>query len=244
MSCSILSGSASVTASGLMNLLLRIANALREKGTVKDESGRKVGRTAEGRPKTSYRVRTNPIHPLAGRVLRRWHAEGWKAHVGRAPVEADFVFPNEKGEPRRLRRLRDAEVFRNDLEAAGCPNKYEGEDLTFKDGVRHSFATWLAAEGVPDEIIGRLLGHSARSVTRSHYIDDADPKNLRPLLEAIEKIRLDVPTAEVVALPFLRAVGETVQRSGNVADNVASDNVAGPQSPGVASAPMAPMTCR
>ena len=184
MSCSILSGSASVTASGLMNLLLRIANALREKGTVKDESGRKVGRTAEGRPKTSYRVRTNPIHPLAGRVLRRWHAEGWKAHVGRAPVEADFVFPNEKGEPRRLRRLRDAEVFRNDLEAAGCPNKYEGEDLTFKDGVRHSFATWLAAEGVPDEIIGRLLGHSARSVTRSHYIDDADPKNPEPCWES------------------------------------------------------------
>lgn len=157
---------------------------------------------------------------------------GMEDHVGRAPVDADFVFPNESGSPHRPR---DADLFRVDLAAAGCPTKYEGDELTFKDGVRHSFATWLAAEGVPDEIIGRLLGHSARSVTRSHYIDDADPKNLRPLLEAIEKIRLEVPTAEVVALPFLKAVGDTAQRFGNVADNVATDDVAGPSTPDPAS---------
>lgn len=65
---------------------LRITSALREKGTVKDESGRKKVRAAEGRPKTGYRERTNPVHSLAVRVLSRWHAEGWKAHVGRAPV--------------------------------------------------------------------------------------------------------------------------------------------------------------
>jgi nucleotide-binding universal stress UspA family protein len=38
------------------------------------------------------------------------------------------------------------------------------------------------------------------------------------------------------ACPFLKAVGDTAQRSDNVADDVASDSVAGSQAPGVASA--------
>jgi hypothetical protein len=80
------------------------------------------------------------------------------------------------------------------------------EDITYTDGTRHSFATWLGAAGVPDERIGRLLGHAARSVTRRHYVGD----DIAKLQEAVEKIVLDVFAAQVLTLPL--AMAQEVRR--------------------------------
>jgi len=115
--------------------------------------------------------------------------------VGRHPQPSDLVFPGPDGGPQGPR---DADRFRADLVAAGCPTKYGTEDITYKDGTRHSFATWLGAAGVPDELIGRLMGHSARSVTRRHYVGE----DLAVLQAAIEKIVLDVSTGQVITLPL------------------------------------------
>jgi integrase len=151
-----------------------------------------------GKTKTPDAVRTNPLHHLALRLLRAWKAGGWTRLVGRHPKPTDLIFPSREG---KLQRPRDADRFRADLEIAGCATKYGIEDLTYKDGTRHSFATWLGAAGVPDELIGRLLGHSARSVTRRHYVGD----DLAVLQEAIEKIGLEVSADQVLAQPL--AVG-------------------------------------
>jgi hypothetical protein len=130
------------------------------------------------------------------RVLRAWKAAGWARLVGRHPQPIDLVFPGSDGKPQRPR---DADRFRADLDAAGCATKYGVEDITYKDGTRHSFATWLGAAGVPDELIGRLCGHAARSVTRRHYVGD----DLAVLRDAVEKIALDVSTAQVIVLPLV-----------------------------------------
>jgi integrase len=151
-----------------------------------------------GKTKTPDAVRTNPLHHLAMDLLREWKASGWVRLVGRPPKPTDLVFPSPEG---KLQRPRDADRFRADLEIAGCATKYGTEDLTYKDGTRHSFATWLGAARVPDELIGRLLGHSARSVTRRHYVGD----DLAVLQEAIEKIGLEVSADQVLAQPL--AVG-------------------------------------
>lgn len=148
-----------------------------------------------GKTKTPDALRKNPLHHLAVRMLRAWKAGGWVRLVGRHPKPTDLVFPSLEG---KLQRPRDADRFRTDLAIAECATKYGTEDITYKDGTRHSFATWLGAAGVPDELIGRLLGHSARSVTRRHYVGD----DLAVLQEAVEKIVLDVSTGQLLTLPL------------------------------------------
>ncbi len=165
---------------------IHITKSLAEKGP--------QGRNSIGRTKTKDGVRTNPIHHLAVEALRAWKAEGWARRVGRQPRPTDPVFPDETGAPRRPR---DAANVRNDLEKAGCPTTYGTETLTFKDVTRHSFATWLGAASVADEVIGRLLGHAARTVTRRHYVGE----DLATLRDAIERITLDLACGEVIALP-------------------------------------------
>jgi len=167
-----------------------VRRALAEKGP--------TGRNTLGKTKTRDAIRTNPLHRLAVRALRAWKAVGWTKLVGRKPEGTDFVFPDDKG---KARRPRDADNVRSDLVAAGLPTTFAGEQLTFKDCVRHSFATWLGAAGVADEIIGRLQGHAARSVTRRHYIGDT----LAPLRDAIGRIQLDASASEVVRFPFVVA---------------------------------------
>lgn len=54
--------------------------------------------------------------------------------------------------------------------------------------LRHTASTWLTAEGVPEAVIGDILGHSARSMT-ARYITNADATILEALskLESVEK---------------------------------------------------------
>ncbi len=168
---------------------VRIRQAYKLKA--RSKGGSKIGKT-----KTPDAVRDNPLHPLAERALRAWKAEGWAKLIGRSPRVNDPVFPSPQG---AHWRPRDAQNVRDDLDAAKLPTKYKGViDIDFKDATRHTFATWAAVAGVEDSIIGRLMGHAAKSVARKHYIDD----DLAPLLAAIRKIRLDLTTGKVVALPL------------------------------------------
>jgi integrase len=171
-------------------------------------TARVKGASKIGKTKTPDAVRDNPLHPLAVRALRAWKAEGWMKYVGRNAKLNDPVFPNPNGVHWRPR---DARNLHDDLEAAGLPTKYRGTiAIDFKDATRHSFATWLAIAGVDDAIIGRLMGHAAKSVTRKHYIGD----DLTPLLSAIKKIVLNLSTGKVVALPLALVVGGGAEPSG------------------------------
>jgi integrase len=64
------------------------------------------------------------------------------------------VFKNSRGQPYRSVRT----SFEKAVKEAGI------KDFTFHD-LRHTFASWLAMEGVPMSTIGRLLGHKTPQMT-------------------------------------------------------------------------------
>lgn len=118
-----------------------------------------------GRTKNEYRIRTLPLHAAAASALAWWWAEGWREYVGRAPAEDDPVFPGPTG---GFSRPAAAALLRTDLRAAGCPDRSHGHPLTAQ-AMRRSFATYLDAVGIPEEVRGRLLGHVPKTVTGKHY---------------------------------------------------------------------------
>ena len=152
------------------------------------------------RTKTENRVRVLPLHSLATRTLRAWKATGWARWVGHAPKPTDAAFPNECGEPWRPDM---AAMLRADLRAAGLPDHYEGHPYT-AHATRRSFSTWLREAGVDAETRDRLMGHSAGSVGERHYTA-MTAAVMAKLRDAVETIRLDLSTGEMIALP-LRAV--------------------------------------
>ncbi|HEV3189781.1 MAG TPA: tyrosine-type recombinase/integrase, partial [Polyangiaceae bacterium] len=151
--------------------------------------------------KTDNRVRTLPLHPLSVRALRGWKAAGWARWAGHHPKPSAFVFPNARGEGWRPDT---AGMLRADLRAVGLPDKYEGKHPYTAHATRRSFATWLTEAGVAESTIKRLMGHAGSGVTQQHYT----AQTLAMLKAAVEAIRLDLSTGDVIALP-MRAVGAT-----------------------------------
>lgn len=118
-----------------------------------------------GPTKNEHRVRTLPMHETAAEALRWWKKEGWCDYVGRPPKSSDPIFPGPSGS---FSRPASAALIRKDLRAAGCPDTCWGFPITAQ-AIRRSFATYLDAAGVTEEVRGRLLGHAAKSVTAKHY---------------------------------------------------------------------------
>lgn len=140
------------------------------------------GWASRGKLKTLSAERVFPIHQAAVAALNEWKKEGWEQWVGRKPRAEDLVFPNAHG---KAWRPRSAQQFREDAELAGLPVEVDGHPLTFH-ALRRSFASWLNAAAVPDEIISALLGHSPRGTARKHYTE----QDLPALAEHVAKISL------------------------------------------------------
>ena len=149
--------------------------------------------------KTENRVRVLPVHSLAaGAPLRAWHA-GW-ADSWAAPGRIRSGLPERRG--RGTWRPNMATMLREDLLAAGLPDRYEGHPYT-AHATRRSFATWLSEAAVAEGTIKRLMGHAAGDVTALHYT----AQTLRTLRDAVESIKLDLSRGEVVALPIRAVAG-------------------------------------
>ncbi len=167
-------------------------------------------------PKTDNRVRVLPLHPLAVRALRAWQASGWARWVGHAPAAHAPVFPNAAGE---AWRPDSPSLLRADLRAAGLPDKYEGNPFT-AHATRRSFATWLTEAGVAESTIKRLMGHAGSGVTQQHYT----AQTLTMLQAAVESIKLELSTGQLIALPMRGVAGssqedpEPSQAAGPTAD--------------------------
>jgi integrase len=161
-----------------------------------------------GETKTEDANRKIPLHTLAVRSLRAWKAGGWVQLVGRHPKPADPVFPvlDALGKP-QPHRPKSSTLIRTDLEAAGLPTLYAGKHNIDFHATRRSFATWLNAADVPESRIKRLMGHAAEGVTEKHY----NSVELSKLQEAIQTIKLDVSTGDVVELPMKVAVNDTAR---------------------------------
>ena len=161
-------------------------------------------RVALGLPKSKYGKRDLPIHPLALAWLTWWKAEGWTAYVEpvegepRKATDEDFVFPSPAGE---AQRPRDAEQFRDDLDAAKLPRDFvtpDGQRIPFVAySLRHTFASWLSARDVEGEQIDRLLGQSPPSVRGRHY----SAPSLDAMARAVAKIALTLPERPGVRPP-------------------------------------------
>jgi integrase len=91
---------------------------------------------------------------------------------------SEYVFFNPQNPTLHIRSVKTA--WHNALKTAGLSHfpLYS---------CRHSFATRLAAAGVPDAIIDQLLGHSRRDIL-SHYTARI-PEYLRDAISRLEDLR-------------------------------------------------------
>ncbi len=190
-----------------------------------------IRNTKVGRTKTRSSIRTIPIQSQAAKSLRAWKAKGWVEYVGRHPQPTDPVFPGERGETIGASR-HSARQMRADLVAAECPTTYAGLDIDFH-ACRRSFSTWLDANGVSETIVKRIMGHAPQGVTQRHYTAG----NLEAMRRAVETIKLNLTTGEVVALPMRKVANgpdeggepepqDEGRRDGQVANHVAECDVA------------------
>jgi integrase len=87
-----------------------------------------------------------------------------------------LVFPNTVGMPLR-RTLFLTRVWRPTLLRAGLDPTLRFHDL------RHSYATWLVDDGVPVNMVQRVLGHERAATTLNLYTrrSDGEDRILRAL---------------------------------------------------------------
>jgi hypothetical protein len=149
------------------------------------------GWASMGSTKNEYRARTIPLHRAAAEALRWWHAEGWAMYVGRPPRHNDPIFPSASG---KAARPKSAAQLRQDLRAAGCPDKQHGARIDAK-ALRRSFSTWLDAAGVHQEQRGRLMGHRPTTVTAKHYT----AAQVETDRDAVNRIDLDFVVPNLVS---------------------------------------------
>lgn len=119
------------------------------------------GRAVPSKPKTVNSVRVVAFTPDTAAVLEAHRArqEAWNANMGLTP-ERDWVFTSLNGtpiHPDNLGRTLDRIAKR-----AGI-RRVRVHDL------RHTFTSLARRQGVPVEVVSRLLGHSRTSFTLTEY---------------------------------------------------------------------------
>ena len=75
------------------------------------------------------------------------------------------MFGTRAGTP--LRRSNFRRVWVGAVARSGLPPALRFHDL------RHSYATWLVSDGVPVNVVSRLMGHEQISTTLDRYTHDA-----------------------------------------------------------------------
>jgi integrase len=120
-------------------------------------------------PKSAAGRRTIPL-PL-------WLTEIIANHLASYALGVEqLVFPNTVGAPLR-RTLFRARIWKPTLQRAGL-------DLTLRfHDLRHSYATWLVDDGVPVNVVQRVMGHERSSTTLDLYTrrSDGEDRILRAL---------------------------------------------------------------
>jgi integrase len=111
-------------------------------------------------PKSAAGRRTVPLPPWLIEIITR--------HVATYPSGVEqLVFPNTVGMPLRGTLFR-TRVWRPILLRAGLDPTLRFHDL------RHSYATWLVDDGVPVNMVQRVLGHERAATTLDLYTRRSD----------------------------------------------------------------------
>ncbi len=113
--------------------------------------------------KTERSRRTLPLPAVTASALRAHRARQSQERLlaGSRWQDWGLVFASTIGTPLDPRNLTDR--YKALLAQAGLPN------IRFHD-MRHSCASLLIAQGVPLEIVSRILGHSQISLTMNTYV--------------------------------------------------------------------------
>jgi len=153
-----------------------------------------LGQAVAKPPKRNSR-RALPLTPLAVEVLSWWRSTGWIQFAGREPQSDDPIFPSgyrNRHQPHgQFCTPCGGALLLKDLDRLGLSPVYTSphnglEAHHTSRTLRHTFASLLSGVGIDDGRIGDLLGHSAATVTRAHYIEAV----LAARWEVIRKLRL------------------------------------------------------
>jgi integrase len=147
---------------------------------------------ADGDTKTKKSRRTLALPQRCVQALsEHWRQQvSQRAKAGARWADNDLVFASAVGTELDAHNVRRA--FRQVVTLAGL----NGAEWTPRE-MRHSFVSLLSSDGVPLEVIARLVGHSGTAVTETVY-----RKQIRPVLlggaEAMDRIfREHGPTSPV-----------------------------------------------
>jgi len=154
----------------LPDFLLRELGAHRELtvGDVEPDPARLVFATRNGTPQRRSNFRRQVWRPslvragLLGSLTEETAADTWRAS-----------WPDSSGATRHRKFATEREALAHIVEhAAG--------GLRFHD-LRHSYATWLVSDGVPVNIVQRVMGHEQASTTLNRYTHTPDGYDQRVL---------------------------------------------------------------
>jgi integrase len=157
---------------------------------VRNQLQRIEGRLTLVEPKTERSRRTLVVPPTIIQSLRehekRQVAE--KLWAGSKWIESGFVFTNRTGGPLQARRV--IADFHKVLKSAGLKR------IRFHD-LRHSCATLLLVQEVPDRVVMQILGHSDISMTQEyiHVIPELQRKaaeRMESLISPMAKAPLEL----------------------------------------------------
>lgn len=113
-------------------------------------------------PKSRAGVRTAPLPGWLTTLLT-----ARRAALAEVPAPGALVFASEAGTPLRRSNFR-RRVWAPALRRAGLPASLRFHDL------RHSYATWLVSDGVPVNMVQRVMGHQKASTTLDRYTHTPD----------------------------------------------------------------------
>ncbi|MCW3004628.1 MAG: integration/recombination/inversion protein [Conexibacter sp.] len=137
--------------------------------------------------KTKRSRRTLPLDPEVTAMLRAAH-EGQPKHA--------FVFTTSAGTPHDQRniggRVMAAAVKRADLGKVMAGDLVLVHAPTFHS-LRHTFASFLIAEGFDVEEVSRTLGHANPAITQRIYVHLFDQSKKREKMQAFLKDRFPAP---------------------------------------------------
>lgn len=106
-------------------------------------------------PKSRAGRRTVPVPPALAAILAE-HRQTFPS--------PELVFTNSIGGPVGRTSFR-TRIWKPAIRRAGLPERLRFHDL------RHSYATWLVSDGLPPNIVQRIMGHEDVTTTLSIYTD-------------------------------------------------------------------------
>ncbi len=133
-----------------------------------------------GKLKTPESIRNIPLNPRLKKIYLKIKEERIIEYrkLGKELNEDDFIFLNQKGEPFVPERLTN--------KMPKFIKKYGLEHMTVY-GLRHSFATLCASEGMNPDVLHTLMGHSSYSSTRTYYIHVSEEWKHKEMLNIYNK---------------------------------------------------------